>query len=135
MAKRALKPGQAAEAKALFRQSVADGGPVTLDMDWEYTKLTVSPDEAQFLATIKATATQIANIFRVSPEDIGGSAGDSRTYGNREADAERFNVRTMLPLVTRYELAMGELLRPDEYLKLNMDVLSRPNLLERSRAI
>jgi len=134
MSKQRLSPGQASEAKRMFRESVADGGPVTLDAGWDYEKLTVAPDEAQFLQTIKASATLIANIFRVPPEDIGGEVANSRTYGNREADAERFNVRTMLPLVTRYELAVGELLPAGHYLKLNMDVLSRPNLLERSRA-
>lgn len=133
-AKRTLKPGQAREAKQMFREAVADGGPVTLDSEWDYTKLTVTPDEAQFLQTIKASATLIANIFRVPPEDIGGEAGNSRTYGNREADAERFNVRTMLPLVTRYELALSELLPEPEFIKLNLDALTRPNLLERSRA-
>lgn len=128
-----LKPGQAREAKQLFIESVADG-LVTLDSEWDYTKLTVAPEEAQFLQTIKASATLIANIFRVPPEDIGGEAGSSRTYGNREADAERFNVRTMLPLVTRFELGISELLAEGEFVKLNLDALTRPNLLERSRA-
>lgn len=132
MAKTSLKPGDAAEATKLFRQAAAEG-LVALDQDWDYKTLTVAPEEAQFLATIKASATLIANIFRVPPEDIGGEVGSSRTYGNREADAERFNVRTMLPLVTRYELALSELLDP-AYVKRNMDVLSRPSLMDRSRA-
>lgn len=129
-----LKPGQAAEAKKLFREAVADGGPVTLDQEWDYKKLSVDPAEAQFLATIKANATTIGTIFRVPPEDIGGEAGSSRTYGNREADAERFNVRTMLPHVTRYETAINELLGGGKFVRLSMDVLARPNLIDRVRA-
>ncbi|MER3389978.1 MAG: phage portal protein [Microcella sp.] len=134
MAKRSLKPGQAAEAKTLFRSAVADGGPVTLDMDWDYKQLTIAPNESQFLETIKASSTLIANIFRVSPEDIGGETGSSKTYGNRQDDFERFNVRTMLPTVVRYELAMKALLPEQEFIKANLDALVRPNLLERSRA-
>lgn len=132
-AKTKLNPGDAAEAKKLFKASAADG-LVTLDTDWDYKTLTIAPNEAQFLETIKASATLVANIFRVPPEDIGGEVGNSRTYGNREADAERFNVRTMLPLVTRYELAFSELLPDGAYLKRNMDVLARPSLMDRSKA-
>ena len=72
-------------------------------------------------------------IFRVPPEDIGGEAASSRTYGNREADAERFNVRKMLPHVTRYEGAINELLPDGQFVKLAMDALTRPNTLDRSR--
>lgn len=132
-AKTKLKPGQAAEAKTLFKEAAADG-LVTLDADWDYKALTVAPNEAQFLETIKASATLIANIFRVSPEDIGGETGTSKTYGNRQDDFERFNVRTMLPVTVRYELAMGGLLPAAEFIKCNLDALVRPNLLERSRA-
>lgn len=133
MAKGRLKPGQAAEAKKLFKESAADG-LVTLDAEWDYKTLTIAPEEAQFLQTIKATATQIANIFRVSPDDIGGETGSSRSYGNRQDDFERFNVRTMLPTTVRFELALAPLLAPGEFIKCNLDALVRPNLLERSRA-
>jgi HK97 family phage portal protein len=133
MAKNRLKPGQAAEAKQLFKDSAADG-LVTLDAEWDYKTLTIAPEEAQFLQTIKATATLIANIFRVAPDDIGGETGSSRTYGNRQDDFERFNVRTMLPTTVRFELALDALLAPGEFIKCNLDALVRPNLLERSRA-
>lgn len=134
MAKNGLKPGASREARDLFRAATEDGGPVVLDKDWSFEKLTIAPGEAQFLETIKANATTIASIFRVPPEDIGGEAGNSRTYGNREADAERFNVRTMLPHVTRFELAIGDLLPNNQFVKLSMDALTRPNLLDRVRA-
>lgn len=123
----------AREAKKLFLESVSDGGLVTLPSEWDYKKLSIDPAEAQFLQTIKANATIIGVIFRVPPEDIGGEAGNSRTYGNREADAERFNVRKMLPHVARYENAIGEVLPEGQFVKLNMDALTRPNLLERTK--
>ena len=128
-----LDEAQAREAKRLFLESVQDGGLVTLPGEWDYKKLSIDPAEAQFLATIKANATIIGVIFRVPPEDIGGEAASSRTYGNREADAERFNVRKMLPHVARYEGAMNELLPDGQFVKLAMDALTRPNLLDRTR--
>lgn len=135
LSKKRLVSGQAGEAKRLMRAAIADGGPVVLDgQEWDYKTLTVSPSDAKYLETIRATATTIATIFRVPPDDIGGDAAASRSYGNREADAERFNIRTMLPHCTRYEQAMGELMEPDQYIKCNMDALARPSLLDRSRA-
>lgn len=126
-----LSEETAREAKKLFMDSVKDGGVVTVPGDWDYKKLSIDPAEAQFLATIKANATIVGVIFRVPPEEIGGEAGNSRTYGNREADAERFNVRKMLPHVARYEGAIGELLPPGQFVKLSMDALTRPNLIDR----
>lgn len=135
VSKKKLLKGQAREAKDLMRDAIADGGPVVLDgQEWDYKTLTISPADAQFLETIRASATTIATIFRVPPDDIGGDAAASRSYGNREADAERFNVRTMLPHCTRYEEAMAELMEPDQYVKCAMDALARPSLLDRSRA-
>lgn len=133
MAKSRLKPGDAAEARKLFKEAAADG-LVTLDQDWDYKQLTVTAEEAQFLQTIKASATMIANIFRVPPEDVGGEVGSSRSYGNREADAERFNLRTMQPLGFRYIEAMTELLPRPQFIGLDFDVLTRPSLLDLVRA-
>lgn len=133
-AKTRLKEGDATKARDAFRDAVSEGGPVVLDLEWDYKRLAVSPQEAQFLETIKANATTIATIFRVQPEDVGGEVANSRTYANREADAERFNVRTMLPHVTKFEQALNPLLRAQSFVRLNMDVLARPNLLERIRA-
>lgn len=132
--KTTLKGGQAKEAKDIFMASTRRKEPVVLDQNWTWQQVSISPDEAQFLQTIKATATQIAAIFRVSPEDIGGEAGSSRTYSNRESDQETFNVRTLLPLTTRVEYGLRVLLPAGEFVKFNMDVLNRPDLLTRSRA-
>ena len=133
-AEKVLKTGQAAEAKTLFMQATRNNEPVTLDSNWSWESLSIKPDEAQFLQTIKATASQIAAIFRVSPDDIGGESGSSRTYSNREMDQEVFNVRTLLPRTMRVELALSALLPGDPFVKFNMDVLNRPSLMDRSKA-
>lgn len=132
--KSTLKPGQAGEAKGLFMDATRTREPVVLDQHWTWQQVSIAPDEAQFLQTIKATATQIAAIFRVSPEDIGGESGSSRTYSNREMDQELFNVRTLLPLVSRVESAIDELLPSPQFVKFDMDALTRPSLLDRVRA-
>jgi HK97 family phage portal protein len=122
----------------IARQSFVDAtkrpGPVTLDKNWTWTKVSVTPQEAQFLETIKAGATQIASIFRVDPTDIGGEAGNQLTYSTREQNQIRFNVRTLLPWTVRLEHVFKPLLPPGEFIKFNLDGLARPDLLTRIRA-
>lgn len=121
------------EARDDFIAAAADGKPVALPGEWSWTKVTVDPKEAQFLETIEAGATQIAAIFRVSPEDIGGKAGSSRTYSNREMDQELLNVRTMQPLGTRMAEAFSHVLPSRHSLIVDFDGLAQPSVLDAAK--
>jgi HK97 family phage portal protein len=129
-----LDRAQTKAAKLSFQEALREPGPIALDKNWDWTKVSLNPDEAQFLNTIKATATQIASIFRVAPEDIGGESAKSLTYSNREMDQTRFNVRTLLPWTRCIEEALKSLLPPGNYLKFNLDALARPDLVARVTA-
>lgn len=122
------------EARDDFIEATKDGKPVALPGEWNWQKVTLTAEEAQFLNTIKASATTIASIFRVNPEDIGGEVGSSRTYGNREADAERFIVRTLFPLGQRVAEGLGNLLPPGQSIRFDFDGLAQPGQLESARA-
>jgi HK97 family phage portal protein len=128
-----LEREQTRVAKESFMEAMRKPGPVALDKNWDWTKVSVSPQESQFLDTIKATSTQIAAIFRVNPEDIGGETGNSLTYSNREQDQLRINIRTLTPLAVRIEKAFKPLLPPGQFMKFNMDALARPATLDRIR--
>lgn len=118
-------------AKSLFLEQMKRPGPVALDKNWTYTKVGLTAEEAQFLQTIKAGATQIAAIYRVAPEDIGGESGKSMTYKTLEQDQQRFNIRTLLPWAVRIESALNQLLPRPQYMKFDMDGLARPTFAER----
>jgi HK97 family phage portal protein len=122
------------EAKKRFKDSTRRREPVALSSDWTWQQVSVSPEEAQFLQTIKATATQIAVIFRVDPEDVGGESGSSMTYATRESNQQKFNTRTLLPWTVRMETALAELLPGETFIKFDLDSLARPNTLERLQA-
>lgn len=129
-----LSPEDMAEAKAAFKKATAKREPVTLDKNWSWEQVSLTPEEAQFLATIKASATLIAAIFRVDPEEIGGEAASSLTYSTRESNQTKYNIRTLLPWVRRFETAFDSLLLPDEHSRFDLDSMARPTLIERTRA-
>ncbi|MDY7528459.1 MULTISPECIES: phage portal protein [unclassified Cryobacterium] len=129
-----LKPGQAEEVKAKWKASTTKREPVVLDQHWDWTKVSVTPEEAQFLQTIKATASQIATIFRVDPEDVGGETAGSLTYSTRESNQTRFNIRTLTPWTVRFKNGLDPLFPAGQSVTFDLDALARPNLLELRRA-
>jgi HK97 family phage portal protein len=100
--------------------------------DWKYEPIAVPQGDAQFLAGIKATANQIAAVYRVAPEDVGGSTdGQSLTYKNLEQDQIRFAVRTLRPWTERFESVLNRHLPANQYVKFNLDASARADLLTR----
>lgn len=123
------------EARDDFVAAAREGKPVALPGEWDYRKISVSPEEAQFLQTIEATATEIAIIYGVPPEEVGGKAGSSRTYSNREMDQTLFRVKTLGGVSGRAESAFRAVLKPGQELTYDLSRLERPALLDYMRAI
>lgn len=121
-------------AKERFKAAVYGGDIFVSGNDWDWKQLGVAPADAQFLETIKAGATEVAAIFKVSPEDIGGSAGNSLTYKTLEMDQYRLQVRAFQPIFTRLEAHMTRLLPEGQYVKFKPDALIRTDLKGRLEA-
>lgn len=125
---------EADKIKARFRAAVAGNDLFVTGSDWDYKALTVSPADAQFLEQIKATATQMAAVYRVQPEDIGGETGSSLTYSTQELNDIRLSRRALLPWTSRFEEALTELLPPAQYVRINLDAGIRADLKSRMEA-
>lgn len=99
--------------------------PIVYGRDWEFQPISVSPNEAKFVETMRLTATNIANIYGIPPEMIGGESGASMTYANTEMQAIQFLQFTLLPWLTKLEAAFSRLLPPSQYVRFNADALIR----------
>ncbi len=132
--KKILAPGEADAVKGRFKASVAGRDIFVTGNDWEWSALGVPADDAAFLDAIRATATQIAAIYRVAPEDIGGTTGESMTYKTLEMNELRRNRRALLPWVRRLEEALTAIRPAGQYVRANMDALARTDLLTRMRS-
>lgn len=130
----AVKPDDATVMKERFRRAASAREPVVLGQGVEYKPIAVPPNESQFLATMKATVNQIAAIYGIPPEMIGGESGSSMTYANVEQQAINFVTYTLRPHLVKLETAISSLLPRPQYVKFNVDGIIRADLKSRYEA-
>ena len=102
------------------------------------SKVSVNPNEAQFLETRQFQVPDVARIFGVPPHLI-ADASNSTSWGSGLAEQNlAFGQFSLRPWVDRIEDAHGRLLTthglPDVFVKLNMDALLRAGTRERYEA-
>jgi HK97 family phage portal protein len=131
---RPLRPGQAEQAKTRFKAAIRGRDVFVSGSDWSYQALSVPADEARFIETLKLTATQIAAIYGIPPEEIGGERGSSLTYATLEADELRFAARVVQPWAVRLEEALTAIMPRPQYVKFNLNANVRADLMTRMQA-
>jgi HK97 family phage portal protein len=127
-----LTPTSAEEIKKKTVRAVRSREPLVVGMDWDYTPIAVPPEQAQFIQTMQLNATQIAAIYRVPPERIGGGvAGGTVTYANQVQDEIAFQNVSVRPWCTRLESALFGLFPERQFVRFNMDAAIRTDLKTR----
>lgn len=126
-----LNPVTAEAAKEKFREAVKNHDFFVSGSEWQWKPLTIPAQDAQFLEMMKASANEIAAIYRVAPEDVGGERGSSLTYKTLEQDELRMNRRTLLPWTTRAEAVLNQLTPNGQYVRFNLDAMVRADLKTR----
>jgi len=117
--------------KSRLTSSIRTREPIVYGKDWTYNPITVPPEEAQFIGTMKLTANQIAAIYGVPPDMIGGESGSSNTYANVEQAQIQFLMFTVRPWLEILESAFTACIPRGQYLKFNGDALIRADLRTR----
>jgi HK97 family phage portal protein len=125
---------EAEEIKNRLVSSIRSHKPIVYGNDWEYNVLRVTQEEAQFIQTQKLTATQMANIFGVPPEMVGGDTGGPLTYDNLMEEGERLSRFALRPWLVRLEQAVSQLLPERQFVKFNLDALVRADIKTRYEA-
>ncbi|WP_098010483.1 phage portal protein [Streptomyces sp. sk226] len=119
--------------KARFKEAAEGRDVVALGLGTKYRPISVPANESQFLETIKASANQIAAIYGVPPEKVGGETGGSLTYATVEQNSLDLLTWTLRPWLTRLEEALSTLRPPSEEVKFNADAMLRTDTLTRYR--
>jgi HK97 family phage portal protein len=99
--------------------------PIVYGRDWTYTPIAVSPHEAQFVETMRLTASQIAAIYGIPPEMIGGETGGNLSYSSPEQREIEFIQFSLLQWIVKLESHLSAQLPPGQYVKFNVDAMIR----------
>lgn len=132
-----LTPDEAETAKRRFIDRLAGKNePVVLSKHWSYEPIEIQAADSQFLDTIGANTADVARFFRVQPELIGASSGNSSiTYANVEQRSLSVMQFTLGPWTARLETGLSRLLPAPTYTKANVDGFIRTDARTRSEII
>jgi HK97 family phage portal protein len=121
--------------RAFTRATTNNREPAVLGAGLKYERIQIAPDESQFLETGRFTVEQVARMYGIPPELIGGtSSGSSVTYANREQRAADWLTFGLMPYLVAIEEALSGLLPPGQRVKFNVDGLLRADLSTRYAA-
>lgn len=131
-----LTQEQAQGIKSAFVGTTAGNRePAVMGAGLRYERISVSPDEAQFLDSQRFTVEQIARIYGIFPEMIGGAtSGSSVTYANREQRAADFLTFGLMPYLIALEDGLSGLVPGPNRVKFNVDGVLRSDLKTRYEA-
>lgn len=125
-----LEPGKSDDIRARLTTSIRRREPLVTGSDWDYTPITIPPGEAQFIETQKLSANQIAAIYGIEPEEIGGEAANGLVYSNEEMRQTK-RLANMRPYLTRFERAFASWLPEAQFVKFNGDAIVRADIKTR----
>lgn len=118
--------------KKRYKAAVAGRDVLVTGNDWDYTTIGVPADEARFIEMLRLTATQVATIYGIPPEHIGGeTAGGSLEYKTVEANQIRLNQDALRPWAIRVQDAFFPLLPGKQCVEFDLDVLIQQDVKTR----
>lgn len=120
-----IDQSQATTIKDRVKASMHNREPIVLGAGLKFAPLSIRPDEAQFIATQQFSVAQIARFFLVPPEMIGGEAGKSMTYQNREQRSLDFLIYCISFWLKRLEDSFFNLLPGKKFVMFDTKALIR----------
>ena len=119
-----------------FSGSQNAGKVAILEEGMKYTPISIAPEQAQFLETLKFQINEIARIFRVPPHMVGDL--EKSSFSNIEQQSLEFVKYTLDPWVVRWEQSLSRaLFTPEEkkkyFVKFNVEGLLRGDYQSRMK--
>lgn len=105
--------------------------PLVIGRDWDYKPVSVPPSEAQFIEATQMNATQVAAVYGLPPDRVGGRRGDSLTYNTVEQSTLQV-IEALRPWIVRLETAFFRLLPQNRFCRFNSDALLKTDLKTRT---
>ena len=130
-----LKKEQMDMIQGSWNKSQNQAGTKLLPFGFKYSRISISPDEAQFIETRKFQAEEICRIFSVPPTLV--QLESQTTYNNVEQQNLQFARHTISPWTKRIEQEIDRKLiqsreRPQIYSHFNLNDLYRGDMQSRA---
>lgn len=106
--------------------------PVVMARVLKYEQVQADPTQSGLAEARRRVATEVANVFHVPPEMVGGEAGKSMTYSTLETDQLALDVRALMPAYSRLERALSRQMPSPQYVRFNADAQIRASLRDRA---
>jgi HK97 family phage portal protein len=126
-----IDASQAAEIRESLVSSLRRREPLVYGRDWDYKPVVVPPSESQFLQATQMNATQIAAVYGLPPDRVGGNRGDSLTYNTVEMSTLQI-IEALRPWLVRLETAFFDIIPSNRYVRFNTDALLKTDLRTRT---
>lgn len=127
-AKNVEKTLDAATAQAVserIRAKMRNGEPFVHGADWDISVMSMPADDAGFVTSAKLNATQVATIYGIPPEMIGGEAGSSMTYSTVELNTINFLTFALRPWLAKLEQEFSSWIHRPRFVRFNVDAMIR----------
>lgn len=128
---RTLLPEEADAVKQRLVSTIRAHKPLVYGSDWDFNAITIPPGEMKFVESMKLTATQVAAIYDVPPERVGGEMGGNLSYSSPEQAGQHlvtFTLRNWYELLEEVFSAMVPALQT---LRFDADSLTRADAEKR----
>jgi HK97 family phage portal protein len=122
---------QAAAIRSMLVTSIRRHEPLVYGRDWDYTPITVPPNEAVFIQAMQLNATHVASIYDLPANRVGGMSADSLTYSTTEQNQLQV-IEALRPWLCRLEWAFNDLLPARRVVAFNTDALLKTDLKTRT---
>lgn len=122
---------QANEIRGMLVDALRTRTPLVFGRDWSFKEISVPPSEAQFIDAIRMNASQVAAVYGLPAERVGGSRGDSMNYANSQDSALQI-IEALRPWLVRLETAFADLLPANRYVRFDTDALLKTDLKTRT---
>jgi HK97 family phage portal protein len=120
-----ISADQASVVKRRLQEATINREPVVFGNGITYSAISVKPEESQFLETQAANISEIARVFGVPAEMVGGKVGSSMTYSNVEQRSLDFLTYGVAMWLRRIEDAFFTLLPQQQYVQFDTSALLR----------
>lgn len=122
-----ITPDAARTIRQRLVESIRGHEPLVYGSDWDYKPISIPPNEAQFIETMKFTTAQIAALYGINAVEIGGDPPNGLTYSN-EARRAMQRLSNVTPYLARFERAFASWIPGSQYVKFNGDAIVRSDI-------